>query len=139
MARITVVGNITHTPELKFTDNGTAILKFDIAENYRKSRDAEDEVSFFPITMFGDLAEHVAATCPKGSRIIVEGRMKMESWTGKDGNNKTKLAIVADSVGAELRFQTGEMTAGVKRGEAKPAPRERTNPAVSRDYDSDPF
>ncbi len=120
MARISLVGNLTRNPELSFTNKGTALCKITVADNYKANRDAEPEVSFIDVTLWGTLAENLANTCTKGSRVFVEGRLKQESWE-KDGQQRSKLVVVADNAGPDLRFATANLTNVGKRESSAPA------------------
>lgn len=114
MARISLVGNLTKNPELTFTNKGTALCKATVADNYKSNREAEPEVSFIDVTLWGTLAENFANTFAKGSRVFVEGRLKQESWE-TDGQKRSKLVVIADNAGAELRFSTASLTNVGKR------------------------
>ena len=105
-AQITVVGNITRDPDLRFTASGLAVCGLGIAVN--RKRGEEETTSFFDVSSFGDLAEHVAEL-PKGCRVIVVGRLEQRSWD-KDGEKRSKVEIVADEIGPSLRWATAAVT-----------------------------
>lgn len=117
----TLIGNLTRDPELRFADKGTAICKFALAVNRRvkKGNDYEDKTSYFDVTAFGSLAENVANSLTKGTRVIVSGRAEQETWE-KDGQKRSAVVILADAVGADLRFAN----VSVSRGEGKAATEE---------------
>jgi single-strand DNA-binding protein len=102
---VTIVGNLTRDPELKFTSNGVAVTAFGVAWN-RKDRNDNNVVSFFDVTCWRDLAEHVAESLEKGQRVIVYGRVEQESWENKEGEKRSKVKIVADDVAPSLRWAT---------------------------------
>ena len=74
---LTVVGNMTRDPELRYTANGVAVTDFGLAWN-RKDKDDNEVVSFFDVTCWRDLAEHVAESLGKGIRVVVHGRMEQD-------------------------------------------------------------
>lgn len=109
---ITVAGNLTRDPELRFTSGGKAVCSFSIAVS--KSRkdpngDWKEQTSFFSITCWDRLAENVAASLTKGAAAFVVGRLEQREYDGKDGNKVKTVEIVADEVGASLRFATATL------------------------------
>jgi len=117
---VTIVGNLTRDPELKFTSNGVAVTAFGAAWN-RKDRNDNNVVSFFDVTCWRDLAEHVAESLEKGQRVIVYGRVEQESWENKEGEKRSKVKIVADDVAPSLRWATASVER-VKQGGGFPKP-----------------
>jgi len=114
---VSMVGNITRDPELKFAGTGNAVLNFSIAQNRKyndKNGKEQEEVSYFDVTCFGTTAENVANSVSKGVRVMVIGRLKQNSWTADDGAKRSKVEIIADEVGVSLRFSAALMaqTAG---------------------------
>jgi single-strand DNA-binding protein len=101
---ITVSGNLTRDAELKFTDQGLARVNFGIAST-RKVKDRET-TSFYDVVAFGKTAENIHASLTKGSGILVTGRLEVRQYEKKDGTKGTAVEIVADEVGALLRFAT---------------------------------
>ena len=114
---VTVVGNMTRDPELRFTASGIAVTDFGVAWN-TKDKDGNESVSFFDITCWRDLAEHVAESLGKGSRVIVHGRLDQNTWETKEGDKRSKVRIVADDVAPSLRWATAtvERAAAVRGG-----------------------
>ena len=112
---VTVVGNVTRDPELRFTPNGAAVVNFGLAWN-RKGQNDEEIVSFFDITCWRNLAENVAESITKGSRVIVYGRLDQRSWENDDGDRRSKVEIVADDVAPSLKWATAEITRNEFRG-----------------------
>lgn len=93
--KVILMGNITRDPELRQTQGGTSVVKFTVAIN-DKIKD-KDTTSFIDCTAFGKTAENIAKYFHKGSPILIEGRLRQESWTDKQsGQNRSKLVIVAD-------------------------------------------
>ena len=68
---------------------------------------------------FGSLAENVAESCRKGSRVVVAGKLEDETWTGRDGQERTTVKVVADAIGPDLRFSTATVNQAQRRGPAK--------------------
>lgn len=105
---VTVVGNVTRDPELRFTPGGMAVASFGVAWNRRK-QDGDDEVSFFDVTCFRDLAENVAESVAKGTRVIIYGTLQQRSWETQDGDKRSKVEILADEVAPSLKWATAEI------------------------------
>lgn len=105
MNTVTLTGNLTRDPEIRFTTGGRATCGFGLAVNRRYQQNGEwkEQVSFFNITAWGDLGENVAASIAKGDRVTVHGRLEQQTWE-KDGEKKSAVEVVADEVGASLRF-----------------------------------
>lgn len=103
----TIVGNCTREPTLHYSPSGSAVASFGVAVNHRKKvgDKYEDDPSFFDVTCFGDLAENVGESIQKGTRVIVVGRWKQESWE-KDGEKRSKHVLIADEVAASVKFAT---------------------------------
>jgi len=97
---VVVVGRLTRDAELKYTPNGTAVLNLSVAVNRSvKRNDAwEDEVSFFDAVLFGKLAEGLAQYCKKGQQIGVQGSLRQERWENKDGAQRSRVKMIADTV-----------------------------------------
>jgi single-strand DNA-binding protein len=117
---VTVVGNVTRDPELRFTPSGAAVATFGLAWNRRSQNargETEEQVSFFDVTCWRQLAENVAESLTKGTRVIVYGRLEQRSWETNDGERRSKVEIVADEVAPSLRWATAEITRNDFRGE----------------------
>lgn len=106
---ITLVGNLTRDPELKFTQTGKAQTRFSMAVNRRwqKNGEWEEQVSYFDVTCWAILAENVANGVTKGARVIVTGRLEQRSWETKEGEKRSTIEVVADAVGLDLSKSTG--------------------------------
>jgi single-strand DNA-binding protein len=113
---ITVVGNVTRDPELRFTQGGMAVANFGIAWNKKKA-DGEEEVSFFNVSCFRQLAENVAESITKGSRVVVYGMLQQRSWDTPDGDRRSAVEIVADDVAPSLKWASAEIRRNEFRGE----------------------
>jgi single-strand DNA-binding protein len=101
MNQITVIGTLGKDPELKYSNNGLAIANLSIATNYGKEEN--QKTTWHYVTVFGDMAENVAASLFKGDRAIVVGRLEKSTYE-KEGVQHTNVSIIADAVGKELRF-----------------------------------
>ena len=138
---ITVEGNLSRDPELRFTAAGRAVASFGIAVNRRYQVNGEwtEQVSFFNVVAWGELGENAAGSLYKGSRVIVTGRLESREFEGKDGVKKTAVEIVADDLGASLRWATVQVER-VARKTATPVgkPAEARHPKVlGTAYDKD--
>lgn len=116
-SNITIVGNLTRTPELRYLTNGTAVCNLGVAVNRRFQKNSEwvEEVSFFDVVCWRDLADNVAESVDKGDRVIVTGRLEQRRWENSEGENRSKVEIVADSVGPDLRWATASPTRQSKK------------------------
>ncbi len=112
---VTVVGNVTRDPELRFAQSGTSIAQFGLAWN-RRRQDQEDEVSFFDVTCFRQLAENVAESVHKGARVVVYGTLRQRSWQAENGDRRSKVEILADDVAPSLRWATAAVTKNERSG-----------------------
>lgn len=128
----TIVGNTARDPELRYTPSGQAVASFGVAVNRRwqnrQTQEWEEQVSFFDVTCWGQLAENVATSVPKGTRVVVTGRLEQRSWETDQGEKRSKVQIVADDVAPSLRWATAQVQrierqdAGQHRAAAAPAP-----------------
>jgi len=116
---ITVTGNVTRDPELRFTPSGQAVANFGLAVNRswqnRQTQEWEEQTSFFDVTCWAQLGQNVSDSLNKGSRVIVSGRLEQRSWDTPEGEKRSKIEIVADEVGASLLFATAEVTKNERR------------------------
>lgn len=124
-AAITLCGNVTRDPELRFLPNGTGNATFGVAVNRRwhnkQTDDWEEQVSFFNVVAWRDLAENVAASLAKGDRVIVTGRLEQRSYETTDGEKRTVVEVIADEVGPSLRWAEAAVTRNERRQGAPPA------------------
>lgn len=110
---ITVVGNLTADPEVRFTGSGDAVANFTVAQTPRvKDGDewADGTPTFFRCTAWRKLAENVAESLRKGQQVIVQGGLATELWEDREGNERSSLTLRADVVGPSLQFATAEVT-----------------------------
>ena len=117
---ITLVGNITDDPELRFTPTGRPVANFTVAVNRRtRTQDGqwEDKLDgFFRCNAWADMAENVAESLTKGSRVLVTGRLQQRSWEDPDGNKRSAVEIQVDEVGPSLRWATASVTRSSRSG-----------------------
>ncbi len=112
---ITVVGNLTADPELRYTQNGLAVANFTIASTPRTyDRQANEwkdgEALFLRASCWREFAEHVAGSLTKGSRVVAQGRLKQRSYDDRDGNKRTAIELEVDEIGPSLRYATAQVT-----------------------------
>lgn len=117
---ITIVGNMTRDPEIRYTPSGQANARLGVAVSRRwmnkKTNDWEERTSFFNVIAWGDMAENISDTLAKGTRIIVNGRLEQRSWETDQGEKKSVVEIVADEIGPSLRWATAEVKRSERRG-----------------------
>jgi single-strand DNA-binding protein len=112
---ITVVGNLTADPELRYTQTGLAVANFTIASTPRNFDRASNEwkdgdALFLRASCWREFAEHVAGSLTKGSRVIATGRLKQRSYDDRDGNKRTAIELEVDEIGPSLRYATAQVT-----------------------------
>ena len=117
---VTLVGNITRDPELRFTNTGQATSSFGLAVNRRwqnrQTQEWEEATSFFDIVCWREMAENAAESLTRGSRVIVSGRLEQRSWETPDGDKRSKVEVVADEIGPSIRWATAQVTKNERRG-----------------------
>jgi len=111
---ITVIGNITGDPELRFTPSGAAVANFTVASTPRQfdrqSNEWKDgETLFMRCSVWRDAAENVAESLARGTRVIVSGRLTSRSYTTKEGEKRTVVEMEVDEVGPSLRYATAKV------------------------------
>lgn len=112
---ITVVGNLTADPELRYTPNGFAVANFTIASTPRtfdrQSNQWQDgEPLFLRASVWREHAENVAATLTKGQRVIAQGKLKQRSYESREGEKRTAFELDIDEIGPALRYSTAQVT-----------------------------
>ncbi|MGV8881395.1 MAG: single-stranded DNA-binding protein [Rhodoglobus sp.] len=125
---ITVVGNLTSDPELRYTQSGLAVANFTIASTPRNfdraSNDWKDgEALFLRASCWREFAEHVAGSLTKGSRVIATGRLKQRSYETKEGEKRTSIELEIDEIGPSLRYATAQVTRAASSPRDGGAPR----------------
>ena len=118
---ITVVGNLTADPELRYTQNGLPVANFTIAStprNFdRQSNEWKDgDPLFLRASVWREFAEHVAGSLTKGSRVIATGRLKQRSYETREGEKRTSIELEVDEIGPSLRYATAQVTRAASGG-----------------------
>jgi single-strand DNA-binding protein len=103
---VTLVGNLTRDPELRYTTGGRGVASFGLAVNrrYQRNGEWEEQVSFFNVVAWGDLGENAAASLNKGHRIVVTGRLEQRSYETREGEKRNVVEVIADELGPSLRW-----------------------------------
>jgi single-strand DNA-binding protein len=116
---VSVVGNLTRDPELRFTPSGQATAGFGLAVNRRwqnrQTSEWEEAVSFFDVVCWGQLAENTAQSLSKGTRVLVSGRLDQRTWETPEHERRSKIEITADEVAPSLRWATAAVTKNERR------------------------
>ena len=96
--RATLIGNLTRDEEVKYTSGGMAIGSFSLAVNRKVKKGTEwtDEVNYFDVTIFGKQAESLKPYLTKGKQVAVDGYLKQERWTDQNGQNRSRISVVAN-------------------------------------------
>lgn len=149
---ITIVGNLTADPDLRFSTSGAAVANFTVASTPRTfDRQANEwkdgEAMFLACSVWREAAEHVAETLTRGMRVIVQGRLRARTFDTRDGEKRTVFEVDVDEVGPSLRYATATVTrtttGGAQQRQSRPAARPARKPpadpwAVGAD-DTPPF
>jgi single-strand DNA-binding protein len=116
---ISIVGNLTRDPELRFTPSGQATTTFGVAVNRRwqnrQTQEWEEATSFFDVVSWGQLAENIAQSLTRGTRVVVSGRLDQRTWENQEGEKRSKIEITADEIGPSLRWATVSITKNERR------------------------
>ncbi len=112
---ITVVGNLTADPELRYTQSGLAVANFTIASTPRNFDRASNEwkdgeALFLRASCWREFAEHVAGSLTKGTRVVATGRLKQRSYETKEGEKRTSIELEIEEIGPSLRYATAQLT-----------------------------
>lgn len=107
--KVTLMGNVTNDPDLRFTPSGSAVLNFSVATNrsYKKGEEWVDEVTYHNLVVWRS-AEPLAQRIRKGTRVYVEGRIQTRSWENAEGQKQYKTEVVADDVNLVARYEGGK-------------------------------
>ncbi len=143
---ITIIGNLTAAPELRFTPAGLAVANFTIASTPRVKVNGEwtdGEALFLRCSIWREAAENVAESLDRGTRVIASGRLKQRSYETKEGEKRSVIELEVEEIGPSLRYATAKP---VKSGQSKPKPVAAEDdpwgaaPAVNDDtYTAPPF
>ena len=116
---VTLIGNITRDPELRFTPSGQATATFGLAVNRRwqnrQTNEWEEATSFFDVVCWREMAENASESLSRGARVIVTGRLEQRSWESQEGEKRSKIEVIADEIGPSLRWATAEVKKNDRR------------------------
>lgn len=121
--RVILVGNLTRDPELRYLASGTAVTDIGLAVNdRRKNANGEwiEETTFVDVTLWGRTAEVVSEYLSKGSPVLIEGRLKLDTWETQDGQKRSKLKVV----GERMQMLSSRGQGGPEGGGPRPAVRQ---------------
>ena len=118
---ITIVGNLTNDPELRFTPSGAAVASFTVASTPRTLDKAtnewkDGEALFLRCSIWRQAAENVAESLTRGSRVVVQGRLKQRSFETKEGEKRTVIELDVDEIGPSLKFATAKVNRVSRQG-----------------------
>ncbi len=133
---VTMIGNLTADPELRFTGSGAAVCSLRIASNRRytgKDGEQQEETTFMNINAWRDLAENAAESVHKGDRIIVIGRLRVRSYDDREGVTKWVTEIEADEIAPSLRWAKVSVSKSGGGGGGRPTTTSNTPPPPSDD------
>ncbi|MFW5697854.1 MAG: single-stranded DNA-binding protein [Fimbriimonadaceae bacterium] len=135
--RATLVGRLTHDPEIRDTTTGTKVVNFQIAVD-RRFKSQDQDTDFFRIVAFGQTAEFVGNYLHKGRLVAVDGRLQMRKYTNREGQQREIVEIVADNVQGLDRARDQDGGGGYSQQESSGGPRSQPDPAPAED-EFDPF
>jgi len=118
---ITVVGNLTADPELRYMQSGVAVANFTIASTPRtfdrQSNEWKDgDALFLRASVWREFAEHVAGSLTKGMRVVATGQLKQRAYKDRDGNDRTAIELEVDEIGPSLRYATAQVVRAASTG-----------------------
>lgn len=121
---ITVIGNLTADPELRFTGSGAAVCNFTVASTPRQfdkqqNEWVDQETLFMRCSVWREAAENVAESLTKGTRVIVQGRLKARSYETKEGERRTSTELEVDEVGPSMKYATAKVSRNAREGGQK--------------------
>lgn len=151
--KVLLIGNLTRDPELRYLQSGTAVCDFGVAVNrtFRtQGGEQKEEVLFVDISAFGKQAETISEYLQKGRSIFVEGRLKLDQWTGQDGQKRSRMSVVLERFqfmdsrqgggqgGGERRAPGQSRPQGQGQGQRPQAPQRPSQdaPPAGNDFDS---
>ena len=143
--RVVLLGNLTRDPELRYLPSGMAVVDAGLAVNdRRKAPDGQwvDETTFVDVTFFGRTAEVVGEYLTKGSQVLIEGRLKLDTWETSDGQKRSKLKVIAERM--QMLGPPSGKAAGKASGQAagqytQPAPPDEAFPPAPAGDKDVPF
>lgn len=138
---LTVVGNLTADPELRFTQNGIAVANLTVASTPRtfdraKGEYVDGDALFMRASVWREHAEQVAGSLTKGMRVIATGRLRQRSYETKEGEKRTAFELEIDEIGPALRYATAAVTRAAVTRAASPGVGGRSNPVATDTWDA---
>ena len=135
--QITLVGNLTGDPDLRFTPSGAAVANFTVASTPRTfdrqtGEWRDGEAMFINCAVWRQYAEHVAESLTKGMRIIVQGRLEIREYETRDGQRRTAAEVQIDDIGPSLRFATAQSERAARQGAGWPPQASPVTPRASQ-------
>jgi single-strand DNA-binding protein len=108
---VTLTGNLTKDPELRYTTGGRGVASFGLAVNrrYQVNGEWQEQVSFFNVVAWADLGENAAASLHKGNRVMVTGRLEQRSFDTREGEKRNITEVIADDLGPSLRWAQAQV------------------------------
>lgn len=108
---VTLTGNLTKDPELRYTTGGRGVASFGLAVNrrYQVNGEWQEQVSFFNVVAWADLGENAAASLHKGNRVVVTGRLEQRSYDTREGEKRNITEVIADDLGPSLRWAQAQV------------------------------
>lgn len=131
---LTMVGNLTDDPSLRYTNSGIPVASFTVASTPRtfdkQANEWKDgEALFMRCSAWRDLATNLAESLTKGARVIVQGRLQQRSYTDKEGNQRTSIELQVDEIGPSLRYATAKPVRVANNGYQQNAPTMQAQPS----------
>lgn len=141
---VTLVGNLTRDPELRFTTGGRGVASFGIAvsRRYQVNGEWQEQTSYFNIVAWGQMGENAASTLTKGMRVVVTGRLEQREYQTREGDKRTAIEINADEIGPSLRWATASVERNPRGEGGQGQGRGPSAPQSGNDYfpaDEEPF
>lgn len=138
---ITLSGNLTRDPELRFTTTARATATFGVAVARRWQQNGEwkEQTSFFNVVTWGGLAENVAASLTKGARVIVTGRLEQREYTTDSGEKRNVVEVVADDIGPSLKWATAQVERVQRDNDSQTQPTQTAKKPAYVPTDEEPF
>lgn len=142
---IAITGNLTADPELRFTPNGVPVATFTVAATEKvfskeTGKHEDGDTLFLRVNCWRQMAEHIAESAQKGTRVMVAGTLKQRSWEDKEGAKRTTFEVQAEEVGVSLRWATAKVAKATRSGPVPEDPWSREAPPPSGpDPDEPPF
>lgn len=108
---VTLIGNLTKDPDLRYTTSGRGVASFGLAVNRRwmQNNEWQEAVSFFNVVAWAELGENAAASLAKGNRVMVTGRLEQRSYDTKEGEKRNITEVIADDLGPSLRWAQAQV------------------------------